>query len=53
MFMLINKHEPEGIEYDEQGNVKVLAQKLSDQIVKRLKDQMDMWGIGYVSGKKK
>lgn len=53
IFLLINKNEPEAIEYDDEGNVKILAQKLTDKMVKRLTDQMDMWGIGYVSSKKK
>lgn len=53
VFMLINKNEPEAIEYTDDGEVKIIAEKLSDKMVKRLTDQLDMWGIGYVSGKKK
>jgi hypothetical protein len=31
----------------------VIADNLSDQMIKRLRDQLDMWGVGYVSGKKR
>ncbi len=51
--MLINKNEPEAIEYTDEGNPNIISEKLSDKMVKRLVDQMDMWGIGYVSSKKK
>lgn len=53
MYMLIHKNEPEAIDYTEEGNVMVRAEKMSDKMVKRLIDQMDMWGIGYVSNKKR
>jgi len=53
MFMLIQKNEPEAVEFGEDGGVKVMAERLTDRMVKRLVDQMDMWGIGYVAGKKK
>jgi hypothetical protein len=51
--MLIQKNEPEAIDYTDEGSVKIQAERLSDKMVKRLVDQMDMWGIGYVSNKKK
>lgn len=53
VFMLISKHSSEALEYDEDGNVNVNMDFVSDQLVARLSDQLDMWGIGYAPIKKK
>lgn len=53
IFMLISKHCSEALEYDAEGNVSVRMELVSDQLVQRLSDQLDMWGIGYAPTKKK
>jgi hypothetical protein len=53
IYKLIHKYAPEAIEYDSEGRVSVQMDNVPDTLVGRLLDQLDMWGIGYVSTKKK
>ena len=50
--MLIHRYAPEAIEYDE-GKPNIQMEGIPDNLMARLADQLDMWGIGYVSTKKK
>ena len=51
--MLLNKHAPQSLEYDEDGNVRVNMEIVSDSLLTRLADQLDMWGKGYAPVKRK
>ena len=51
--MLLSRHSGEALEYDEEGGVSVNMDLVGDQLVARLSDQLDMWGIGYAPSKKK
>ena len=53
VFQLINKYAPDAIEYTDQGRPNIQMDAIPDVLMKRLLDQLDMWGIGYVSSKKK
>ena len=53
MFMLMNKHCPEALEFNEEGGVKISMEMVPDQMLDRLLNQLDMWGIGYVPIKKR
>ena len=51
--MLIRKYAPGAIEYTEDGRPNIQMEGVGEGLMKRLLDQLDMWGIGYVPGKKK
>ena len=53
IFQLLNKYAPESLEFDGEGGANVHMEKVEDSLLKRMTDQLDMWGIGYVSSKKK
>jgi hypothetical protein len=53
IFLLVRKHSGEALEYDEEGNVSLNLDLMSDHLLSRLNDQLDMWGIGYAPTKKK
>ena len=53
IFLLLRKHSPEALEFDEEGKVKVNMEGVSDTLLRRLLDQLDMWGIGYAPIKKR
>lgn len=51
--MLLNKNCPEALEFDDSGGVNVVMDNVGDALVKRLIDQLDMWGVGYAPTKRK
>lgn len=53
IFMLLNKNCPEALEFDDSGGVNVVMDNVGDALVKRLIDQLDMWGVGYAPTKRK
>ena len=53
LFLLTQKHNSEALTYDDLGNVQIDMDNVTDQMLSRLVDQLDMWGIGFVSSKKK
>ena len=53
LFLLTQKHNEEALTYDEKGNVSISMDEVTDQMLGRLMDQMDMWGIGFAPARKK
>ena len=52
LFVLIHRYAPQAIIYTE-GRPDIHMDEIPDNLITRLIDQLDMWGIGYVPGKKK
>lgn len=44
---MIHKNCPEAIDFDEEGEAVVRGERLDDNIVKRLNNLMEMWGISF------
>ena len=56
VFLLIKNNCPEALEYDEEGSINVRTEKLDDNLVKRLNNLLEMWGVilkPVVTGKRK
>lgn len=46
VFMLIKNNCEEALNYDEDGTVEIMSEKIDDDLMKRLNNLLDMWGIG-------
>jgi len=53
IFLLLRKHSPDALDFEEGGKVDISMEGVSDTLLRRLLDQMDMWGIGYLPVKKR
>jgi hypothetical protein len=53
IFMLVRKHSPEALAFDEEGGCNISMEDMNDVLLVRLLEQLDMWGIGYMPAKKK